>query len=93
MKLFEGVRDVLQEDEAKDDVLVLPGVHAAAKRVGHAPQLGLVADVRAVPAGSLRGFLRGQASLPCGILAAVVHGIVCAVPETSGAEPQKLKVH
>ena len=41
--LFEGVRDVLQEDDAEHDVLVLGGIHRAAKRIGHRPQLGLVA--------------------------------------------------
>ena len=43
--LLEGVGDVLEEDQAEDDVLVLGGVHAAAQRVGHLPELGLVADV------------------------------------------------
>ena len=40
---FEGVGDVLQEDEAKDNVLVLSCVHRAAQGVCHPPQLGLVA--------------------------------------------------
>ena len=44
--LLEGVGDVLEEDQAEDDVLVLGGVHAAAQRVGHLPELGLVADGR-----------------------------------------------
>ena len=43
--LLEGVGDVLEEDQAEDDVLVLGGVHAAAQRVGHLPELGFVADV------------------------------------------------
>ena len=34
---LERVGDVLEEDQAKDDVLVLGGVHAAAQGVGHAP--------------------------------------------------------
>ena len=42
--LFEGVGDVLQEEEAEDDVLVFGGVHRSAQRIGHRPQLGLVAD-------------------------------------------------
>ncbi len=42
MDLFEGVGDVLEEDEAEDDVFVLGGVHAAPESVGHAPELGLV---------------------------------------------------
>ena len=41
--LKEGVGDVLEEDEAEDDVLVLGGVHAAPKGVSHPPKLGLVA--------------------------------------------------
>ena len=41
--LQEGVGDVLEEDQTEDDVLVLGGVHAAPKRVGHPPELGLVA--------------------------------------------------
>ena len=51
--LLEGVGDVLEEDQAEDDVLVLGGVHAAAERVGHLPELGLVADVGR---GGARGF-------------------------------------
>ena len=42
--LFEGVGDVLEENQAKDDVLVLGGVHRAAQGVGHRPQFSLVAD-------------------------------------------------
>ena len=42
--LLEGVGDVLEEDQPEDDVLVLGGVHAAAQRVGHPPELGFVAD-------------------------------------------------
>ena len=53
--LLEGVGDVLEEDQAQDDVLVLGGVHAAAQGVGHPPQIGLVACGGAtrsgVPAG------------------------------------------
>jgi Family of unknown function (DUF6364) len=44
--LFEGVGDVLEEDEAEDDVLGLGRVHAAAKGIGHLPQLGFIADRR-----------------------------------------------
>ena len=40
--LLECVGDVLQEDQAKDDVLVLGCVHAAAQGVSHAPELSLV---------------------------------------------------
>jgi len=51
---FEGVGDVLEEDQAEDDVFVLGGIHAAAEGVGHGPQLGLVAD--GCTAGRLRLF-------------------------------------
>ena len=40
--LLEGIGDVLEEDQAEDDVLVLGGVHAAPEGVGHLPQLGPV---------------------------------------------------
>ena len=46
--LLEGVGDVLEEDQPEHDVLVLGGVHAAAQRVGHLPELGLVAGGDAV---------------------------------------------
>ena len=52
VQLLEGVGDVLEEDQAEDDVLVLGGVHAAAQCVGHLPELGFVADVGR---GSVRG--------------------------------------
>ena len=42
--LLEGVRDVLEEDQAEDDVLVLGRVHVAAQRVGHLPEAGFVTD-------------------------------------------------
>ncbi len=42
---FEGVGDVLQEDEAEHDVLVLGRVHVVTQRVGGGPQLGLEAEV------------------------------------------------
>ena len=42
---LEGVGDVLQEDQAEDDVLVLRRVHIVAEAVGHLPQLGLEAKV------------------------------------------------
>jgi hypothetical protein len=38
--LLEGIG----KDETKDDVLVLCGIHAAAQRIGHFPELGFVAD-------------------------------------------------
>ncbi len=52
MLLFEGVGDVLQEDETQSHVLVLGGVHATAEGIGHLPELSFVADDGAV------GFLR-----------------------------------
>jgi hypothetical protein len=42
--LLKGIRDVLKEDEPEDDVFVFGGVHRAAQRVGHLPELGFVAD-------------------------------------------------
>ena len=42
---LKGVGDVLEEDEAKDDVLVLGGIHAAPQGIGHAPIVGLVACI------------------------------------------------
>jgi hypothetical protein len=42
---LEGVGDVLEEDEAEHDVLVLGRVHAAAQGVGGLPELGLEAEV------------------------------------------------
>ena len=43
--LLEGIGDVLEEDEAEDDVLVLGGVHAAPQGVRHAPQIRPVVPV------------------------------------------------
>ena len=51
---LEGVGDVLEEDEAEDDVLVLRRVHVVAQTIGHLPELGLEAEVGA---GVGRGFL------------------------------------
>jgi hypothetical protein len=42
--LLEGVGDVLEEDQAEDDVLVLGRVHVVAQRVGGRPELGLEAE-------------------------------------------------
>ena len=44
---LEGVADVLEEDQAQDDVLVLGGVHVVAQGVGGLPELRLEAEVRA----------------------------------------------
>ena len=40
--LLEGVRDVLEEDQAEHDVLVLGGVHGTAQCVRRRPEFGLV---------------------------------------------------
>lgn len=45
---LERVRDVLQEDEAEHDVLVLSGVHVAAELVGGRPEDRLEAEGRPV---------------------------------------------
>src|SRR5690606_39067283 len=45
-RLLESVGNVLEEDQPEDDVLVLRRVHRAAERVGHLPELGLVAQRR-----------------------------------------------
>ena len=49
--LLEGIRDVFQEDQTQDNVLVLRRVHVIAELVGGEPELGLEADV-----GSSLGF-------------------------------------
>ena len=53
MPFFESVRDVLQEDQPEDDVLIFGGIHRAAQRVGHRPQLGFIASRRAAIRGRL----------------------------------------
>ena len=45
MLLLEGVGDVLEEDQAEDDVLVLGGVHVAAQRVGGVPEFAFKTEV------------------------------------------------
>jgi hypothetical protein len=42
---LEGVGDVLEEDEAEDDVLVLGRIHVVAQGVGGGPELGFEAEV------------------------------------------------
>ena len=54
---LEGVADVLEEDQAQDDVLVLRGVHVVAQGVGGLPELRLEAAV-----GGGRGRARGRAA-------------------------------
>ena len=75
--LLEGVGDVLEEDQAEDDVLVLSGVHAAPKRVGHAPQLGLEALAVAVAFGPGLLLRRGHGPSSVG---AIVQDAWLAVP-------------
>ena len=58
-ELFEGVRDVLEEDQAEHHMLVFGRVHAAAQRVGHLPELLLIARCGAVGVGVL-----GHVGLP-----------------------------
>ena len=41
---LESIGDVLEEDKAQDDVLVLGSVHATPQGIGHLPQLGLIAS-------------------------------------------------
>ena len=42
---LEGVGDVLEEDQAEDDVLVLGRVHVIAQGIGGGPELGLKAEL------------------------------------------------
>ena len=44
MVLGEGLGDVLEEDQAEDDVLVLGGVHVVTELVGGEPEFGFEAD-------------------------------------------------
>ena len=55
---LECIGDVLEEDQAQDDVLVLRRIHRAPQRVGHAPQLGLI------PGGRCLGGSRTVGSWP-----------------------------
>ena len=70
VQLLKGVGDVLEEDEAEDDVLVLGGVHAAPKGVGHPPERGLIARQSAALLGlrlrvrPSRSYCRHGDSLP-----------------------------
>ena len=42
---FEGVRDVLQENQAQHHMFVLGRVHVVAQRVGGGPKFGLETEV------------------------------------------------
>jgi hypothetical protein len=63
---LEGVGDVLEEDQAQDDVLVLGRVHVVAQRVGSSPELGLEAEVGAGRGPSCRGLLHFGHMSPSG---------------------------
>ena len=51
VRFLESVRDVLQEDEPEDYMLVLGGIHAAAEGVGHLPEFGFIAGGSTPAAG------------------------------------------
>jgi hypothetical protein len=42
---LEGVGDVLEENQAEDDVFVLGRVHVVAQCIGHLPELGLISEI------------------------------------------------
>jgi hypothetical protein len=46
---LEGVGDVLEEDQAEDDVFVLRRVHVIAQRIGRLPECGLETQLAAIP--------------------------------------------
>ena len=104
--LLEGVGDVLEEDQPEHDVLVLGGVHAAAQRVGHLPELGLVTGGDAVLGGhgaftSGRSVRVGSASRPDGIASSRWTGSLAVgtrasvpLPELVGQDPQeRVRLH
>jgi hypothetical protein len=43
---FEGVRDVLEENQPEDDVLIFCRVHVVAQRVCGLPELAFKAEAR-----------------------------------------------
>src|SRR5205823_4155385 len=43
---LEGVGDVLEENQAENDVLVFRRIHVVAQRIGGSPKLGFEADRR-----------------------------------------------
>src|SRR5207247_11026251 len=65
--LLEGVGDVLQEDQAEHDVLVLGRVHMPSEFIGRSPELLLETEVRPVdvwlPSRQLRLWPRHAASV------------------------------
>ena len=53
--LLEAVGDVLEEDQAENDMLVLRRIHVVAELVGHQPELRLEADRGGgIPGGRFR---------------------------------------
>jgi hypothetical protein len=60
MLLLEGAGDVLQEDQAQNDVLAFSRVHAAPEGIGSLPELGLEAQVGADGLG-----IRSDSSCAC----------------------------
>ncbi len=52
---LEGVRDVLEEDQAERDMLVVAGLHVATELVRRRPELRLEPEVRTVTVLLLRG--------------------------------------
>ena len=57
MEFLEGIGNVLEEDEAEHDVLVLGGVHVPAELVGGSPELLLEAEICPVARSPSFGFL------------------------------------
>jgi len=58
MVFVEGIGDVLEENEAEDDVLVLRRVHVVAQLVCGQPQLGLEPEGGSRLLGLRGGFAR-----------------------------------
>lgn len=65
MTLFKRVGDVLEEYQAKGDVLVLGGIHVAAHFVGGGPKFLLEAEVGDGAVLSDGSVLCGQGASPC----------------------------
>src|SRR5665648_773500 len=85
--LLERVRDVLEEDQTEDHVLVLASVHVVAQGVGHLPELGLVADRCAVRARRLGGPAALRHTLP---LSTHTHaGTGCTWPDPRAAPSRR----
>jgi hypothetical protein len=58
MVFVEGIGDVLEEDEAEDDVLVFRSVHVVAQLIRGQPQLGLEPEGGSRLLGLRGGFAR-----------------------------------